>query len=254
MNEREARRIRAETRARLEEASRVEFPAALAEVRRRLSRVPDAPFGWEKRLTSLPYEDQMRLVLELLMRHANGGSIVAMPISCIAKELRCSPIVVRRLLDDLEDDGFIRRSRGLAPGNLYVTEIVGVEQELDSRPLSPMDEELLDALATKRDLEGVVRTNEYELARDLDVPYETVLVSLMNLKQRGYLSSAFALYGRPLVVKVHHARPAASARKQRRDNADKLARFIEWREGAKREEEERFQQLLSEIGEEVANV
>lgn len=153
------------------------------------------------------YRPTKAAMLELLKWHAGGGSILAVPMSKLALELSCCVSVVRRLIEGLEADGLICRFKGCAPGRLYTIEIVGPVPEPDDRPLRPLEEALLEVLVRRKNDEGIVQTNEHELALELDVSHETVLLNLISLRRRGYVSSASALYGRPLIIKVQHDRP-----------------------------------------------
>ncbi len=193
------------------------------------------------------YEPKKEAVLELLKFHGGSNSIVAVPMSKLATELGCGVKVVNRLIRELEAEGSIRRFKRRAPGRLYVMEIVSSAPEPKCDQLLPVDMALLDLLSRRDD--DIIQTNEHELASKLGVSQETVFLCLMHLKRCGYISSARALYGRPLVIKVHRQLQGDF------DSKKKLARFLKWRRSMRQEEEEETKVLAREFGiSEVAHV
>jgi predicted ArsR family transcriptional regulator len=149
------------------------------------------------------YPPTKEALLEVLKWHADNEPVTALPMDRLAMEMGCKVAVVRSLFKELEDAGLIRRHRSKAPGNLYVTEVEFTVPEVSQETLTPVQAQLLEFLKSRMSSDGIVQTNEYEMAAALGVSRDSAVQTLLALKRLGYVSATIAEYGRPYVIKVY---------------------------------------------------
>ena len=210
------------------------------------------------------YPPTKEAVLALLKHHADGGSLVAIPIRKLALELGSKVYAVSQLLNQLTYEHKIRRFEGGAPGRLLTTEIIEAPTELDQTPLSVVESHLLGILKRQMDTQSWVQTDEQEIAAAMGVSHETAMATLFSLRRRGYINATIAEYGRPCIVKVLHEEPVAveavpghnvvdslmNGRAPVGDDSgkeDMLVRFLRWQKDQRALEQEQIGEMLSQL-------